>query len=310
MFYKNIISPINKEFVELTNKKNHEYLGFFRITIGLVALLDLLTMNSGFVLFFSHKETIIPQKLQFLFTEYFDYLNPLYTFLENSNNISLFYNTVVYLYVIVLIFLILGIFTRFTAIIATILQLVIFKSMAVYNFGYDHFLTMSLFYCIIFPVGKVNSIDNYIFKKNNVIKLNFNYQKIIQYHLTLVYVFSGLAKIVSKSWWDGEAMWRAVSTVYDSYFKIPAIILAIVGIITILTETFYPLLIKFKKTRKFTIFSMISMHACIAIMLELPFFAGIMIIWNITSYYDYFFKPKIVEEISKNESFTSITNAV
>ncbi len=32
---------------------------------------------------------------------------------------------------------------------------------------------------------------------------------------------------------------------------------------------------------------MISMHACIAIMLELPFFAGIMIIWNLTNFYNF-----------------------
>lgn len=280
----------------LTNQKNQHYLSFFRIAVGVVALLDLFSMRGGFSVFFSEKQTIIPQKLQFLFTEYFDYLNPLYSFLERNNSVSLFYESVIYLYVIFLVLVILGVFTRCSAIIATLLQLIIFKSLAIYNFGYDHFLTMSLFYCIIFPVGKVNAMDNFIFKNNSTIKYNFNYQKIIQWHLTIVYLFSGLAKIVSKSWWDGVAIWRAISTVYDNYFKIPAIILAILGIVTILCETFYPFLVNFNKTRKMTVFAMISMHAFIAVVLELPFFAAIMIVWNITSYYDYFYKPKFIYE--------------
>jgi hypothetical protein len=296
MFYKNIVSRINKGYLILTSQTNQLYLGFFRIAVGVVALLDLFSMRSGFNVFFSENETVIPQRMQFLFTEYFDYLNPLYDFLEESNNLSLFYNTIIYLYVITLLMVVSGTLTRFSAIIATLLQLIIFKSLAVYNFGYDHFLTMSLFYCIIFPVGKVNSIDNLIFKNNNIIKYTFNYQKIIQLHLTVVYVFSGLAKIVSASWWDGVAMWRAISTVYDNYFKVPAIILAVAGILTILSETFYPFLVNYHKTRKLTIYAMISMHAFIAVVLELPFFAAIMIVWNITSYYDYFYKPKFIYE--------------
>jgi hypothetical protein len=296
MFYKNIVSRINKVYLLLTTQTNHMYLGFFRIAVGAVALLDLFSMRSGFNVFFSENETIIPQRMQFLFTEYFDYLNPLYDFLEKSNSLSLFYNTIIYLYVIALLLLISGTFTRFFAILATLIQLIIFKSLAVYNFGYDHFLTMSLFYCIIFPVGKVNSVDNLIFKNNNIIKYSFNYQKVIQLHLTVVYVFSGLAKIISTSWWDGVAMWRAISTVYDSFFKVPPIILAIAGILTILSETFYPFLINYTKTRKLTIYAMISMHAFIAVILELPFFAAIMIVWNITSYYDYFYKPKFIYE--------------
>jgi Vitamin K-dependent gamma-carboxylase len=296
MQYKSIVSRINKGYLLLTNKKNQQYLGFFRIAVGIVALLDLFSMRGGFSVFFSEKETIIPQKLEFLFTEYFDYLGPLYNFLEKNNELYLFYSTIIYVYVVFLIMVVLGIFTRFSAIIATLLQLVIFKSLAIYNFGYDHFLTMSLFYCIIFPVGKVKSVDNLIFKNNCSIKYNFNYQKIIQLHLTMVYVFSGLAKIVSKSWWDGVAIWRAISTVYDNYFKVPAIILAIVGILTILSETFYPFLVNFNKTRRMTVYAMICMHAFIAVVLELPFFAAIMIVWNITSYYEYFYKPKFVYE--------------
>ena len=296
MLYKNIISRLNKIYTILTNQENQEYLSFFRIGIGVIALLDLFSMGKGFSLFFSEDKTIIPQKLQFLFSEYFDYLNPIYNYLEKNDIVSEFYTGTLLLYVVFLIMMILGFLTRFSAISATILQLIIFKSLAVYNFGYDHFLTASLFYCIIFPVGKMNSIDNLIFKNNKLIKYPFNYQKIIQTHLTIVYIFAGLAKIVSETWWNGIAVWRAVSTVYDNYFKIPAVILALVGIVTILSETFYPFLVGYSKTKKITVFAMISMHVFIAFVLELPFFAAIMIVWNITSYYEYFYKPKVVYE--------------
>jgi hypothetical protein len=292
MFYKNLPTKLNKWYLSFTIKKDHQYIAFFRIAVGIIALLDLFSMRDGFKLFFSNNDVIVPQKLQYLFTEYFDYLNEIYSFLEKNNLVNFFYKSVIISYVIFLLLLVFGLMSRFSSIMAIIFQLIIFKSIAIYNFGYDHFLTMSLFYCILFPVGKVYSVDNLLFRKNKEIVLEFDYSRIIQFHLTLVYVFSGLAKIVSKTWWNGEAMWRAVSSVYDDYFKIPAIILAVVGIITIITETFYPLFIKFHWTKKITIYSMISMHFFIAFILELPYFAAIMIVWNITSYFECFYKPK------------------
>lgn len=88
-------------------------------------------------------------------------------------------------------------------------------------------------------------------------------------------------------------MWRSVSTIYDDYFKISPIILAVLGIITIIIETFYPLFVLLKSTRKYIVIIMIMMHFGIAVFMDLPMFAAIMIVWDVTSYYDYFSTPNL-----------------
>lgn len=265
---------------------NTDYLSFFRISVSLIAIFEILSISRDIDAFFSKSKTIIPQELNFLFTEYFVYLKPIYSFLKESNLLDLFYSNIIYLYILVLFFLLIGLFTRFSAFLAILLQLLIFKSFVMYNYGYDHFLTSSFFYCLIFPVGRVNSVDNILFKvKTNI---DFNYKKVLRIHLMIIYLFAGLAKIVSITWWNGEAIWRSVASIYDNYFKISPIILCVVGIVTVIMETFYPILIIYNKTRKFTLYMTIAMHLGIAFILQLPFFALIMIVWNITTYYEYF----------------------
>jgi hypothetical protein len=265
---------------------NTDYLSFFRIAISLIAIFEIFSIHSDLDTFFSKNKAIIPQDLNYLFTEYFEYLKPIYNFLRTSNLIDFFYSNIIYLYIIVLLFLLFGFFTRLSAILAIILQLIIFKSFVMYNYGYDHFLTGSFFYCLIFPVNRVKSIDSLIFKKK--ININFNYKKVLRIHLSIIYFFSGIAKIISLTWWNGEAIWRSISTIYDNYFKVPPIILCIVGILTFTLETFYPILILYTKTRKATLITTITMHLAIAVILQLPFFALLMIVWNITAYYEYF----------------------
>lgn len=296
MFWKNIISRSKSLYSAFTKGTDYQYLSFFRIAIGLVALTDLATMYYDFGYFFSENETIVPQELTYLFTEYFGYLNPFYNYLEESGNLGLFYSWSLWLYVGSLLLLIAGIFTRFSAVLALLFQLLIFKSFAVFNYGYDQFMTMSLFYCIIFPVGKIYSIDNLILRRPSGLKYSFDYQKVLRIHLCLVYFFAGVAKLVAVTWWNGEAVWRSISTIYDNYFTINPVILAAVGIFTVILETGYPLLVSFKYTRKITLILVILMHLSIAVIMQLPIFAAIMIVWNITAFYNLLQRPERTEK--------------
>lgn len=289
MSYKNLALKINNLESAFIATKSINYLTFFRISVGIIALVDILSLRSDLLLFFSRDSTIIPQELSYLFTEYFNYLNPFYSFLTRNGILDLFYQYVLLAYVLFLVCMIFGFLTRFSTFFALILQLIIFKSFAVFNYGYDHFLTMSLFYCLIFPVGKVNSIDNKLFKNNKLFKYSFDYQKVLQIHLGIIYFFAGLAKMVSVTWWNGEAIWRSIASIYDDLFKISPVVLAMAGSMTVLAELGYPFLVLFPKTRRIAVFTMILMHIFIATILDLPMFAAIMIVWNITSYYKYFF---------------------
>lgn len=287
MFLKNTYSTLRiycKKII--TGTDNHQYLPFFRIAIGCIALADIITLASDFKLFFSENSTIIPQELTYLFSEYFNYLDPIYTLFRENNNLSIFYPLVFWFYITSLVALIVGFRSRLFALLALVLQLTIFKSFALFNFGYDHFLTMSLFYCFIIPVGKFYSLDNKIFRKKDGLKYNFNYQNMLRIHLAIVYLFAGLAKIISLTWWNGEAIWRSISSIYNDLFMIHPLILSLAGIITLVLEVGYPFLILNKKTQKAVLIGVVSMHLGIAFLLQLPLFAGIMIVWNITAYYD------------------------
>ena len=142
MYLRNLSSRMKKFLKTKLISDNFEYLLFFRVSICIVALADLITLSGDFKLFFSSKETIIPQELLYLFTEHFTYLNPLYQFLSKNNLIDTFYQIVPWFYICCLVSLAIGFFARFSAFMAIILQLIIFKSFPVFNYGYDQFLTM------------------------------------------------------------------------------------------------------------------------------------------------------------------------
>ncbi len=273
-------------FFESPAHKSYNYLSFFRISTGLIAMVDMLSMAADFKFLFSKNQTIIPQELAYVYSGYFDYLQPFYEFLKAKGLYEFYYNNVVWAYLLLLLFLIIGLFSRISASLALILQLLIFKSFDDYNYGYDTFLTMSLFYCIVFPVGTYSSIDNLIKREKKPNAYRLNYAKVLQWHLCVVYCFAGLPKILECNWWNGKAMWKALSGIHHSYYLISPYILIPAGIVVLFTETFYPVLMNIPYTRKITLFFILSMHIGIALMMNLFIFSAMMIVLNITAWYD------------------------
>lgn len=284
-FFRSILSYITRFFTSNDAVSRVEYLAFFRIAISLIALIDVWAMSSDFKLFFSQSETIIPQELTFLYSTYFNYLHPFYTWLKSRELLYLFYDYYIWIYFLMLICLLVGLFTRITTSMALILQLVIFKSFDDYNYGYDNFLTISLFYCIVFPVGKLYSLDKLLFFKNGISISNFNYARVLQLHLCMVYLFAGLPKLLDLGWWNGKSMWKALVSVYNDYQMLPPYLFMIAGIGTVLLEILYPVLMYIKKTQKVALVLIICMHIGIAVIMDLYSFAAIMIALNLSAWY-------------------------
>lgn len=283
MLLKKACTPygkLEKFFTEPYNEKN--FLFFFRIMISFIALIEITALATDLSLFFSASGTLVPQELMYLPSDSFKYLYPLYQFLENQGLNDIFYPGIIYAYCIALIFMGVGLMTRYVSFIALILQLIIFRSFSPFNYGFDYFLTMSLFYCFIFPTGKYYAIDAQIFRYDPVIK--FNYRRIIQVHLAIAYCFSGIAKGLDSGWWNGNSIWRAITSVDNSYYAYPSFLLIIAGIGTVLLEFLYPALIICKNTRKYAVMAMILMHLSIAVMMNLYVFSAIMIVWNIAAF--------------------------
>jgi len=263
---------------------NHElyFLVFFRLMVSLVALIELGSLLPDISLFFAKEGTLIPQQLMYLQTDYFKYLNNLYNFLTIHDLHNLFYKGVLSAYFFALILLFLGLFTRYVALIALIAQLVIFKSFAHFNYGYDNFMTMSLFYAFVFPVGKYFSLDNLVFPRIQV--STFNYRLVLQIHLAIVYFFSGIAKALDAGWWTGESVWTSISSVANNYYLLPQWLLQIIGLSTLFIELTYAYFIFYFPTRKYMLLAIVGLHMSIALVMHLFAFSTLMIVWNIAAF--------------------------
>lgn len=259
-------------------------LTFFRIFVPFIAIVDVLSMGDDFNLLFSEKDTFIPKELMYIVSEYKDLLDILGAYLKEYNLTLFFYNNAKLIYVVFLVFLMFGFLARFSSLLALLLQLIIFKSFNELNYGYDQFLTMSLFYCFWFPVGKYISLDSYIFNYKEEI-IRFDYIRVIQIHLCMVYFFAGISKALDPEWWNGMSLWRSISSVYNNYFTISPYVLLVVGIGTVLLETLYSVFIWIDKTRYIVLVLCMIMHITIAYMLDLYSFSAMLIIWNIAAFY-------------------------
>jgi len=283
MLFKKVYSLRDSQesaFSPISDQLN--FLSFFRITTALVALIEIGSLLPDLQLFFSTSGTLIPQDLMYLQTDNFKYLYPLHNYLRAHDLAANFYPYAIYAYFTSLFFLLSGLFTRPAALISLLLQLIIFRSFSVYNYGYDNFITMSLFYCLVFPVGKNHSVDFILFRRNK--KLTFNYRLVLQLHLCIVYFFSGIAKSLDSGWWDGNSVWRALASLDNNYFTIATFIAITIGIGTVLLELFYPALVYFQSSRKYALYLIVLMHASIAVILDLYAFSAIMITWNIAAF--------------------------
>lgn len=271
-------------FGNTTSNENRYHMSFFRIATGLIAIVDIISLIPDLELFFSKDKTIVPQELSYLFSDYFGFLNNFYSFLSKFGLVDFFYNYSIYFYILFLLFVIVGFRTRLFVFLSLFFQIVIFKSFNIFNYGFDNFLTMSLFYCLIFPVGKINSIDNYFFKKET--KLNLPFKRFLQLHLCIVYVTSGIAKCIDPNWLDGNAIYRASASIFKKSIELPPAVFMMISLSVLFLEIFYPLIF-ISNLKKYFMYGIVAMHLGIAIMLELYSFALIMIIWNITAFYTF-----------------------
>jgi hypothetical protein len=200
------------------------------------------------------------------------------------------------LYPFALIMLLAGLFTRPAAILSLALQLLIVNSMEYYSYGVDLFTSIALFYCIVFPVGRLASFDELWFKKSPVgADRSARCLKLFQTHVCIIYFFSGFEKLLGYNWRNGESIWRMVhnynateSVSFDFMYNTPLPLMA--GWLTVILEMMYPFFINMPKTRRLWLAGIVIFHVAIAFFMGLYFFSSVMIILNLTAYYMPFVK--------------------
>ncbi|GAB4158793.1 MAG: hypothetical protein Tsb009_36040 [Planctomycetaceae bacterium] len=186
------------------------------------------------------------------------------------------------LYVLSLSGLLLGWRSNFSAMIAWLLHLAMNHTGFATIYGVDQFANISLFYCMWMPVGHALSLDcqSGRVKQQATTRARISL-RVLQGHLSIAYLATGLEKAVGEQWWNGEAIWRATTLPELAQFdftwlaNVPSLAVA-VCLATLIIEVGYPLLIWPTVTRKPMAFAVIGLHASIAMILGLVSFSALM----------------------------------
>lgn len=200
-----------------------------------------------------------------------------------------------------------GFLTRVTAPLAWFLQLMYMHRLTGALFGLDQVTTMLAMYLMLAPCGAVYSVDAWLRRRIVQSPERFRALKrcrgwllpgeepsvaanvatrLAQIHLCVIYLFGGLWKARGEMWWDGTALWFAVSNLEYQSLDIawlaarhPRIASALTNL-TVFWEIFYCALVWPRLTRPLVLLMAVAVHGGIAIALGMLTFGTMMIVAN------------------------------
>ncbi len=194
-------------------------------------------------------------------------------------------------FLIILFLMVLGLANRLLTAVAFILHLVFLQRNPSIIFGADVIATFWLFYLVFSNSNRqVRWVHYFLSKKKGLIServekgdwLNTVSLRFIQIQLCVIYMFSGLEKLKGSSWWEGTAIWEALSfydfTLFDFSFLLSVPLLSgVLVVFTVLFEIYFPVLIWVPKLRKVLLILGLLFHLGIGLSLNIYFFSLIML---------------------------------
>lgn len=265
-------------FKELTNQ---HWAVFFRQSIGILLILHFLAILPDFEILYSSTGYIPSDIMDVFIPNYLITLPKIVNYLQSFGlkefQILLGFKII---YLTLGTLLIFGKKTQIIAFLLLLMQIAMIKGSGFYAYGIDFFMSMSLVYLVLIPTNNIEKTP---------------YRRLFQIHLSILYFLSGLGKVIGFNWWNGESIWKAINLPFAnqdfqfnfSFLVENPILLIIIGWATIIIEMAYPIFIWYSKTKNLWLFLTIVMHIGIALVLNLYFFSTMMIIWNITNFYDF-----------------------
>ncbi len=193
-------------------------------------------------------------------------------------------------FITALLLMALGIYNRLIALITFVLHIIFLQRNPSIIFGADVIATFWLFYLIFANANKqVRWVHYFLNKRKGLISeraekgdwLNTISLRFVQIQLCVIYMFSGLEKLKGFSWWEGTAIWEALSfydfTLIDFSFLLSLPLLAgVITAFTVLFEIYFPVLV-WTKLKKILLILGLCFHTGIAICLNIYFFSLIML---------------------------------
>jgi len=289
-------------FYNITYCYNANQLEIFRILVALFAIISMYTLVLDYDVFFAPDGIVNwevsnanalwfechPQKIADLLS-----VPPQYVMI-----------TILALYFAALIALLLGIYTRLSAIVCLITFTLITNVMSSFAFGVDIYQSVCFFFLTIFPTGYSLSL----IKKDNYPNLNEVKQiciRVLQLYLIITYISAGFEKAFMLNWWNGRFIYflsNDPTIMTTSFFPKDqnSLFYMFFGIMVVFIESLYFMLVWFKKTQLYILIIIISMHLFIALFMDLLFFGLLLIILNIVCWYPAIFTNLKIKENDKS----------
>lgn len=280
----------------MKSNKNKDNIAMFflRISFGLFLMIHFMSIYLDFEILFG-STAIIPNEINNLYiSENTQNLSKIYLSFTHLIDYTTFINLFKTLYLLFCLNLVLGLLTRLSSFLLIILHYLMIKNNVFLTYGVDYYSSIILTIIFLFPTNNFFSVD----KKIKVFQLKLvteeYFLKSIRIFLSISYFFSGFNKIIGYNWRNGESIWKMFNLpMTNSYISSNMqwmssfpIVPIIIGWFVITLEICY-FLINLKFFRYYILISIVIFHVSIAITLQLYFFSTLMIIINLTAYYNF-----------------------
>jgi hypothetical protein len=118
---------------------------------------------------------------------------------------------------VVLALFAMGLWTRFTSVLALFVTISYAYRVQAATFGLDQINAMLTLYLAIGPSGQAMSVDRWLAVRRGFAPADGPMPsaganmalRLINVHMCVIYLFAGMSKLMGEAWWNGEAMWLA-----------------------------------------------------------------------------------------------------
>ncbi len=203
------------------------------------------------------------------------------------------------LYAASLLSLALGFHARLSAFLAWGLHLSVVTTGFASQYGVDQLANTFLFYLMLFPSGRTWTFVPPSASSQRTVPVGC--LRVMQLHLCIIYLAAGASKALGEQWWNGEAIWQAVSQPAFSTFDLHWLarypwIPMWVGWGTLVVEIGYAFFVWPRHTRNLWCIATTGLHLGLALFMGLVFFSSVMVLLTICLF---LIPENVAEEVPK-----------
>jgi len=266
--------------------------GVYRIAIALFCLLEYGLLFPDLIFLFGKDGMVIWNVNDYLVSTYLPTFGklaglPIFRDIAPDTFLYGFY----FLFIAALLGMLAGWKANLMAFFAWVFHMLFFHTGRLGAYGLESFVSISLFYATFAPIGQAFTVRHLSGRANpgQASEWSRLSLRVLQLHLCIVYLASGVEKAMGHEWWTGDAIWYSLMEEQFRQFdftwmaEMPWVAQGICWV-TLLVETGYALFIWIPATRKIWLLAMIGLHIGIIFGMGLHLFGMVMILLNLLAF--------------------------